>query len=88
MLVDKGIARRVNNYKMRDWVFGRQRFWGEPIPMIYCDKCGWVPVPEEDLPVMLPDVTEYEPTDTGESPLAKIEEFVNCKCPKCGNDEL
>ena len=84
MLESKGIARRVNNYKMRDWVFGRQRFWGEPIPMIHCDKCGWVPVPDEDLPVMLPDVTEYEPTDTGESPLAKIDEFVNCKCPKCG----
>ena len=81
-----GIARRVNNYKMRDWVFGRQRFWGEPIPMIYCEKCGWVPVPDEDLPVLLPDVTEYEPTDTGESPLAKIESFVNCKCPKCGSD--
>lgn len=79
-----GIARRVNNYKMRDWVFGRQRFWGEPIPMIYCEKCGWVPVPEEDLPILLPDVTEYEPTDTGESPLAKIESFVNCTCPKCG----
>ena len=86
MLESKGIARRVNNYKMRDWVFGRQRFWGEPIPMIYCEKCGWVPVPEEDLPVLLPDVTEYEPTDTGESPLAKIFEFVNCKCPKCGMD--
>ena len=81
-----GIARKVNNYKMRDWVFGRQRFWGEPIPMIYCDTCGWVPVPDEDLPVLLPDVTEYEPTDTGESPLAKIESFVNCKCPKCGKD--
>jgi len=81
-----GIARRVNNYKMRDWVFGRQRFWGEPIPMINCPECGWVPVPEEDLPVLLPDVAEYEPTDTGESPLAKIEEFVNCKCPKCGHD--
>ncbi|MBQ9018871.1 MAG: leucine--tRNA ligase [Bacilli bacterium] len=81
-----GIARRVNNYKMRDWVFGRQRFWGEPIPMINCPECGWVPVPEEDLPVLLPDVAEYEPTDTGESPLAKIEEFVNCKCPKCGRD--
>ena len=86
MLVQKGIARRVNNYKMRDWVFGRQRFWGEPIPMIYCDKCGWNPVKEEDLPVTLPDVTEYEPTDNGESPLAKISEFVNCKCPVCGKD--
>ncbi|MCR5787937.1 MAG: leucine--tRNA ligase [Bacilli bacterium] len=83
-LEKEGIARRVNNYKMRDWVFGRQRFWGEPIPMIYCEDCGWNPVPDEELPVLLPDVTEYEPTDTGESPLAKIEEFVNCKCPKCG----
>ena len=81
-----GIARRVHNYKMRDWVFGRQRFWGEPIPMIHCPECGWVPVPDEDLPVLLPDVTEYEPTDTGESPLAKIDSFVNCKCPKCGRD--
>ena len=85
-LVEQKIARRVNNYKMRDWVFGRQRFWGEPIPMIYCENCGWVPESEENLPVVLPDVTEYEPTDNGESPLAKIEEFVNCKCPKCGRD--
>ena len=85
-LVEQKIARRVNNYKMRDWVFGRQRFWGEPIPMIYCENCGWVPESEENLPVVLQDVTEYEPTDNGESPLAKIEEFVNCKCPKCGRD--
>ena len=81
-----GIARRVNNYKMRDWIFSRQRFWGEPIPMVECPKCGWVPVPEDELPLLLPNVAEYEPTDTGESPLAKIESFVNCKCPKCGCD--
>ena len=59
------------NYKMRDWIFSRQRFWGEPIPMIYCEKCGWQPMKEEDLPLLLPDVAEYEPTDNGESPLAK-----------------
>jgi len=86
MLEEKGIGRRVNNYKMRDWIFSRQRFWGEPIPMINCPDCGWVPVPEEELPLVLPDVAEYEPTDTGESPLAKITDWVNCKCPKCGKD--
>ena len=86
MIEEKGFGRRVNNYKMRDWIFSRQRFWGEPIPMVNCPECGWVPMNEEDLPLLLPDVAEYEPTDTGESPLAKIEEFVNCKCPKCGGD--
>ena len=85
-LEEKNLAKKKVNYRLQDWVFTRQRFWGEPIPLIYCDTCGWVPVPYEDLPVLLPDVTEYEPTDTGESPLAKIESFVNCKCPKCGRD--
>ena len=72
------------NYKMRDWIFSRQRFWGEPIPMVHCDACGWVPLNESDLPLVLPDVAEYEPTDDGESPLAKITDWVNTTCPKCG----
>ena len=86
MLEEKNLGRRVNNYKMRDWIFSRQRFWGEPIPMINCPKCGWVPMNEEDLPLVLPDVVEYEPTEDGESPLANITDWVNCKCPKCGCD--
>lgn len=72
------------NYRLQDWVFSRQRFWGEPIPMVYCQECGWVPVKEEDLPVLLPEVESYEPTDNGESPLAAITDWVNTTCPKCG----
>lgn len=79
-----GAGEEAINYKLRDWIFARQRYWGEPIPIIYCDKCGEVPVPEEDLPVRLPHVEKYKPTGTGRSPLAAIDEFVNCKCPKCG----
>ncbi len=82
-LEDNQLGERKVNYKMRDWIFSRQRFWGEPIPMIHCPKCGWVPMDEKDLPLLLPDVAEYEPTDTGESPLAKITDWVNCQCPKC-----
>ena len=83
-LVNMGIAKKVNNYKMREWIFSRQRFWGEPIPMIYCEKCGWQPMKEEDLPLLLPDVAEYEPTENGESPLANITSWVNTTCPHCG----
>ena len=83
-LTEKGIGREKVNYRLQDWIFSRQRFWGEPIPMIYCEKCGWQPMKEEDLPLLLPDVAEYEPTEDGESPLAKIESFVNTTCPKCG----
>ncbi len=83
-LKEKGFGEKKVNYKLRDWVFSRQHYWGEPIPVIHCKKCGVVPVPEKDLPVELPFVENYKPTETGESPLAKIDEWVNVKCPKCG----
>ena len=83
-LSDNGKGHAKVNFKLRDWVFSRQRYWGEPVPMVWCDKCGWVPVPEEELPVRLPDVEHYEPTDTGESPLSKIDWWVNTTCPHCG----
>ncbi len=85
-LEEKGIGERKVNFKLRDWVFSRQRYWGEPIPMVKCPSCGWVPVPEEELPILLPEVESYEPTDTGESPLSKMRSWVECKCPKCGGD--
>ena len=83
-LSDKGCGKKAINYKLRDWIYSRQRYWGEPIPLVHCEKCGCVAVPEKDLPVKLPDVKSYQPTGTGESPLAAIDEWVNCTCPKCG----
>ena len=83
-LQERGLGEPKVNYKLRDWVFSRQRYWGEPIPLVYCQECGWVPVPEGELPVRLPQVANYEPTDTGESPLAKIRHWVETTCPKCG----
>lgn len=83
-LEEKGIGDGAVNYRLKDWVFSRQRYWGEPIPIVHCEKCGAVPLDEKDLPLLLPDVKNYEPTGTGESPLAGIDEWVNTKCPKCG----
>ena len=83
-LEEKGIGKAKVNYKLRDWVFSRQRYWGEPIPMVWCDKCGWQPLPEDQLPLLLPDVESYEPTDDGESPLSKMTDWVNTTCPCCG----
>lgn len=83
---DKKLGVKKTNFKLRDWVFSRQRYWGEPIPLVFCEKCGWVPVPESELPLLLPEVESYEPTDNGESPLAKITDWVNTKCPKCGGE--
>ena len=85
-LTKKGIGERKTNFKLRDWVFSRQRYWGEPIPMIYCEKCGWVPMNESELPLMLPDVDSYEPTDNGESPLATMTDWVKTTCPHCGGE--
>ena len=83
-LTEKGIGHEKVNFKLRDWVFSRQRYWGEPIPVVYCEKCGWVPLPEDQLPLTLPDVKSYEPTDNGESPLAHMTDWVNTTCPHCG----
>ena len=83
-LVEKGLGEKKVNYKLRDWVFSRQRYWGEPIPLVKCDHCGWVPLPYDQLPLKLPEVAHYEPTDDGESPLAAITDWVNTTCPKCG----
>ena len=83
-LTENGIGEEKVNFKLRDWVFSRQRYWGEPIPLVECEKCGWVAIPEDQLPLELPDVTSYEPTENGESPLSLMTDWVNCKCPKCG----
>ena len=83
-VVEQGIGKEKVNYKLRDWVFSRQRYWGEPIPLVNCPKCGWVPVPEDQLPLVLPQVDSYEPTDDGESPLSKMTDWVNTTCPQCG----
>ena len=85
-LTEKGIGEKGVQYKMKDWAFNRQRYWGEPIPIVHCPHCGLVPVPYDQLPLRLPEVENFEPGTDGESPLAKIDEFVNCKCPKCGGD--
>jgi len=83
-LEEKGIGTKKVNYKLRDWVFSRQRYWGEPIPLVFCEKCGWVPVPEEELPLTLPDTDSFEPGENGESPLAKMTDWVHTTCPHCG----
>ena len=83
-VVEQGFGKEKVNYKLRDWVFSRQRYWGEPIPLVNCQKCGWVPIPEDQLPLVLPEVEAYEPTDDGESPLARMTDWVNTTCPCCG----
>ena len=86
MVVEKGYGKKQTNYKMQDWPFNRQRYWGEPFPVVFCDNCGIVPLDEKDLPLVLPETNDYLPNAKGDSPLSKIESFVNCKCPKCGRD--
>ena len=86
ILADKGVGEKGVQYKMKDWAFNRQRYWGEPIPIVHCPECGMVPVPYDELPLKLPPVDNFQPGSDGESPLAKIDSFVNCKCPKCGHD--
>ncbi|MBO5299347.1 MAG: leucine--tRNA ligase [Clostridia bacterium] len=83
-LTEKGIGVAKTNFKLRDWVFSRQRYWGEPVPLVYCEKCGWVPLPDEELPLRLPPVESYKPTDNGESPLATMTDWINTTCPHCG----
>ena len=83
-LEENGKGHKQVNFKLRDWVFSRQRYWGEPIPMVYCDKCGWVPLPESELPLRLPEIKDFEPGENGESPLARHTEWVNTTCPCCG----
>ena len=83
-LEKKGIGKAGVQYKMKDWAFNRQRYWGEPIPIVHCPKCGDVAVPYEELPLRLPKIKDFQPGEDGQSPLAKIDSFVNCKCPKCG----
>ncbi len=85
-LREKGLGQPKTNYKLRDWVFSRQRYWGEPIPVVHCEHCGWVPLPESELPLLLPEVESYEPTDTGESPLANLKDWVKTRCPVCGRE--
>jgi leucyl-tRNA synthetase len=87
-LEEKGIGKKQTNFKLRDWVFSRQRYWGEPIPVVHCDKCGYVPLPEDQLPLVLPEVESFTPSDDGQSPLAKATDWVHTTCPQCGGPAM